>query len=241
MKRCRTTAVAAIFVLWLAAVLASAATRNNMVRIRVLDSETQSVASANAVPQNCDGVNFDAHCRAGQTVEMTNTLVVQEGDGTPFRIVCTVESRWSRCVPLPKDATYTARKEKRGLVVFYPDDAGKTRSQLYTFADAQSAAAAGTTERTPAPAPAEDAGSAGEATTSSKPQTVKCSFRSNPSGADVTVDGRYVGSTPSVLGVTAGSHVVVISMAGFAEWKRDLAVSPGSSELTVNAVLQKAQ
>jgi hypothetical protein len=69
---------------------------------------------------------------------------------------------------------------------------------------------------------------------------VKCSVSSTPSGADVTLDGRYVGSTPSVLGLTTGTHVVVISMAGFAQWKRELAVTAGS-DLTVNAVLQKAQ
>lgn len=54
----------------------------------------------------------------------------------------------------------------------------------------------------------------------------------------MTVDGRYVGSTPSVLGLATGTHVVVVTMNGFAEWKRQLEVSPGS-ELTVNAVLQK--
>ena len=37
-----------------------------------------------------------------------------------------------------------------------------------------------------------------------------------------------------------GSHVVVVRMNGFAEWKRELTVEPGS-ELTINAVLQKGQ
>ena len=70
-------------------------------------------------------------------------------------------------------------------------------------------------------------------------ETVRCTFGSTPAGAEVTLDGRYVGSTPSVLGVTVGTHIVVISMPGFAAWKRELAVASGS-ELTVNAVLEKA-
>ena len=71
-------------------------------------------------------------------------------------------------------------------------------------------------------------------------QSVKCSFSSTPSGAEVTVDGRYVGSTPSVLSLIVGDHAVGVSLPGFAQWKRELTVSKGS-ELTVNAVLEKVQ
>jgi hypothetical protein len=240
MKRC---GMASVVLFLVAAVLMNAATRNNTVRIRVLETDTQSVSSANAVPQNCDGVNFDAYCRAGQTVEMKNTLVVQEGDGTPFRITCTVESKWSRCVPLHKDETFTARREKRGYLVSYTDDAGKMRNQLYVFADEPSEFIANTKRSEPVPAPAENAGSDVDAAESSSrvtTATVKCSLTSTPAGADVILDGRYVGSTPSVVGVTPGSHVVVLEMAGFEEWKRDLAVT-SESDLTVNAMLKKAR
>ena len=68
--------------------------------------------------------------------------------------------------------------------------------------------------------------------------SVKCSFSSTPSGAEVSVDGRYVGSTPSVLSLNVGNHAVEVSLPGFAQWKRQLTVSAGS-ELSVNAVLQK--
>ena len=67
---------------------------------------------------------------------------------------------------------------------------------------------------------------------------MKCSFTSTPSGAEVTVDGRYVGSTPSVLTLSTGVHVVVVSSPGFAQWKRELTVSP-ESDLTINAILKK--
>jgi len=69
---------------------------------------------------------------------------------------------------------------------------------------------------------------------------VKCSFSSTPAGAEITLDGKFVGSTPSVLDVGVGPHVVEVSLPGFVQWKRELTVSAGS-ELTVNAVLQKAQ
>jgi hypothetical protein len=49
-----------------------------------------------------------------------------------------------------------------------------------------------------------------------------------------------MGNTPSVLGLTTGTHVVVLFAPGFLEWKKELTVSSGS-EVTVNASLQKSQ
>jgi PEGA domain len=70
------------------------------------------------------------------------------------------------------------------------------------------------------------------------PGKVKCNFTSTPPGADITVDGKYVGNTPSEIGLSTGKHVVTISMQGFANWKRELWVAP-ESVLNVTANLQK--
>ena len=67
---------------------------------------------------------------------------------------------------------------------------------------------------------------------------MKCNFTSTPAGADINLDGKYVGSTPSEIMFSTGTHVVIFSMAGFTEWRRELTVLPGS-ELTVSAILQK--
>jgi len=32
---------------------------------------------------------------------------------------------------------------------------------------------------------------------------------------------RYVGNTPTEIGLSPGTHVVVLSMPGFADWKRE--------------------
>ena len=227
--------------------LANAASRNNMIQIKVLDSKTQSSApDDNGVARNCDQVTFDAYCRSSRTAPLVNSLLVQEGDGRPFWVTCTAESRFSRCVPLEAGVSFEAKREKHGITIYYIDGQGKVRSQLYTLVAGETMAppaapAAGAASR-PRAVPAENSGPAPEAAeASSGPrETVKCSVSSTPPGADVTLDGRYVGSTPSVVGLTAGTHVVVISMAGFAQWKRELSVTPGS-DLTISAVLQKAQ
>jgi hypothetical protein len=89
---------------------------------------------------------------------------------------------------------------------------------------------------TPAAAPVPQAEPAQEAV----PGEVKCNFTSTPSGAEITLDGKYVGSTPSSITLTPGAHTVNFSLPGFVPWTRNLTVSPGS-ELTVSAVLQKGK
>jgi len=243
MNRCGIAALQAG--LLLLSLSAGAAVRNGTIRIKVLDSETHSVAlDDSGVPKNCDPTNYDAYCHSSKTATVTNTLLVQEDDQPPVRITCAVEAKWSRCVPLEKGVSFDARKEKRGMTVYYVDDNGKVRKQLYTLVEsgAGSPAAAGT----PA-VPAQTAGAVNKqsvpaptASASASQETVKCSVSSNPSGAEITLDGRYAGSTPSVLSVGVGAHVVEVSLPGFVRWKRDLTVSSGS-ELTVNAVLEKVQ
>src|SRR5208282_1868981 len=94
----------------------------------------------------------------------TGFLLVQEGDNPPFRITCTIESRYSRCTPLTKGATFEARREKKGITVYFVDDKGKARSQLYKLVDtggkAGPTAAPVTVAAQPVPASPESAGRA---------------------------------------------------------------------------------
>jgi hypothetical protein len=281
--------------------LANAASLRNTLRITVLDSVTRasSANNNNGVPINCDQLTFDAYCRSTSSVPLVSSLLVQEGDEAPFWITCTIESRFSRCRPMPKGATLDARREKKGITVYYEDDKGKERKQLYTLVPADAkvntvtaaaivatqpvpaapvkavqapvppvphataamqntpAPAAAPVQNAPTPAAAPMQTSAQNAAApgpgwvrtaspekvspeKSSPEKVRCNFSSTPSGAEITVDGKYVGDTPSEVGLSAGTHTVVVSIAGFAQWKRELAVQP-DSKLNVSAVLQKEQ
>jgi hypothetical protein len=222
----------------LIAVWAAAVEKNGTVRIKVLDSESRSSAMGDQVPRNCDGVNFDAYCLNSKTSMVTNTLLVQEGDHPPYRISCNIDTKWSHCVPLEKGVTVDARRDKRGLIVYYIDDKGKVRKQLYTYVEPERTQ---TASAVAAPIPEKAAPAAQSTANPAAAETVKCSFSSTPPGADITLDGKYVGSTPSVISVSSGGqHAVEMSLPGFAAWKRNLTVGAGS-ELTVNAVLEKAQ
>jgi hypothetical protein len=267
----RRTAVVLVALL-LAAMLASATSRKTTLELTVLDSQTRALSSDNnSVPLNCDQLTFDAYCRSTTNPQMMSTLLVQEGNNPPFRISCRIESRYSRCRPLPKGETFEARSDKHGITVYYIDDKGKARSQLYRLVDSggkavpsptgatvtaqaapstapgqNSLAAAptpGSTAAAPAAAPLRSSPAAVSPAASaqgSAPQKVKCNFSSTPAGAEITVDWRYVGNTPSEIGLSSGTHVVVISMPGFAEWKRELTVASDSA-VNVTATLQKAQ
>jgi hypothetical protein len=66
----------------------------------------------------------------------------------------------------------------------------------------------------------------------------KLSVTSLPQGADIEVDGNFVGNTPSDVQVADGEHTVSVKKAGFKEWQRKLKVSSGSS-VHLSAELEK--
>jgi len=62
--------------------------------------------------------------------------------------------------------------------------------------------------------------------------------KSTPAGADINVDGRYMGSTPSTIQLVPGDHEVSIEKENLRPWQRTMTVSTGGS-LTIDATLEK--
>jgi len=63
-------------------------------------------------------------------------------------------------------------------------------------------------------------------------------FKSTPDGADITVDEKYMGSTPATLELASGDHKIKLEKSGFKSWERTLTVSAGGSA-TLDATLEK--
>jgi PEGA domain len=81
------------------------------------------------------------------------------------------------------------------------------------------------------PAPATAVASAPEV--SNKSATIpKVSVVSTPDGADIEIDGSFVGNTPSVVELTPGEHIVIVKKSGYQPWERKLKVSGGEIKLT---------
>lgn len=57
---------------------------------------------------------------------------------------------------------------------------------------------------------------------------------STPAGADIELDGTFVGSTPSTIGVTAGDHTVTLKKAGFTTWERKIKVTSGKIQISAD-------
>jgi len=77
---------------------------------------------------------------------------------------------------------------------------------------------------------------AGEAASGGPDATLEVAC--TPSGADVLVDGEFVGNCPSTLKVAAGKHVVLVKMAGYRDWSREVSVRAGSAA-QLTAALEK--
>ena len=59
---------------------------------------------------------------------------------------------------------------------------------------------------------------------------------STPDGADIEIDGNYIGSTPSTVGVASGQHQISVKKSGFKPWERKISVSSG--QVSVSAALE---
>lgn len=64
----------------------------------------------------------------------------------------------------------------------------------------------------------------------------KLSVASEPSGADLYIDGSFVGSTPAALPLPPGTHKVSVQSKGYQEWQRDLQALAGA-EINLRAQL----
>jgi len=61
----------------------------------------------------------------------------------------------------------------------------------------------------------------------------------NVEGADITVDGDFVGTAPSDLRLSPGKHQIIVSKSGFTPWQRQLSVSNG--EINILADLHASE
>jgi len=64
------------------------------------------------------------------------------------------------------------------------------------------------------------------------PTEVTLETASTPPGADIEVDGSFVGSTPSSVSVSAGEHTVKLIKSGYSPWERKIKITAGNVKIS---------
>jgi hypothetical protein len=62
---------------------------------------------------------------------------------------------------------------------------------------------------------------------------------STPMGADILIDGKFVGSTPSTLQLAPGDHTINVRKNGFSAWNRTVHVVPGDLNLPAELIASR--
>ncbi len=65
-------------------------------------------------------------------------------------------------------------------------------------------------------------------------------FMSTPDGAEITLDGKFVGNTPSSMRLGPGDHSISIEKSGFKTWLRTVSISAGAN-ITIDPTLEKTR
>jgi hypothetical protein len=72
-----------------------------------------------------------------------------------------------------------------------------------------------------------------------KANSPRISVESTPGGADIEIDGNFVGSTPSAIELASGDHTIVVKKSGYKDWQRKMKLSAG--DIKVSAELEKSE
>jgi len=153
-----------------------------------------------------------------------------DGQGYSFKSFC--RWRWSRCDWL-LPGKFPARWLNRStLEIEYHDSKGQLKTEKIYVLDVYDVTPEEKSSHV-SPAPTSEAPKSGLSITS------RVLVMSAPDGADIEIDGSFVGNTPSTVEVEAGEHSVVIKKVGYEVWERKLKVSGGDIKLRADLEKQK--
>ena len=66
------------------------------------------------------------------------------------------------------------------------------------------------------------------------PDMAALTVESSVPGADIEVDGNFVGSTPSTVSVAPGQHTITVKKKGYADWSRSMNVAGSGVHLSAD-------
>jgi len=130
-------------------------------------------------------------------------------------------------VVIPRDTTFTAYIDGEQDVSILPGNGLYPNQGVATVSAVSSGRSVAQPVTDPSPA---------VPTTQEGLATVK--LKSQPDGAEISVDGDFVGDAPSTLKLEAGHHTIVVTKPGYKNWQRSISVGSGA-EISLEADLEK--
>jgi hypothetical protein len=213
-------------------------------RVFITDSESWSVAGSSGGAGGAYGGSMAGGARP-QTAEIIKTF----GERCPEVKVNNKQERADYVVVLDHEGGKGLLRHRNKVAVFNRvsgDSITSSKSTLSLGGSVQEACEAITRDWSEhgasiraASVPAQEKSVPAAVPAAATAASAKLQIDSTPPGADIEVDGGFVGSTPSDVQVADGEHTVVVKKSGFKSWERKLKSSAGSS-VHVGAELEKA-
>jgi len=173
---------------------------------------------------------------AGWAHRVAEHAFIEASDGNSYELV--PDNKKDMLLP----GTYKAKIEKRDMKICEPKDNGNCREVKFKVVAAvpTSNAAELTTKRAELAPTSAAVGQSPAPSATALPLaagSASLSIESAPPGADIEIDGAFVGNTPSTVAVAPGSHQIAVKKKGFTDWSKTLSVTGGTIHL--NAELEQ--
>lgn len=253
MKLTRFALLCAVCLSWLTTSSAQEAQKASagpdQARVFITDSQSWSIAG-----QSGGGGGAFAGTMAGGARPQTAEIIKTFGQRCPQVIINNIQTKTDYIVLLDHEGGKGALRHKNKVAVFarVSGDSVVSKSTLSLGGSVQEACDAitkdwaehGPTIRAASVAMEQSKPAATlqpamvSAAAPAAASTGKMFVVSVPDGADIEVDGSFVGNTPSDVQVSEGEHTVSVKKLGFKDWERKLKVTGGSS-VHLNAELEK--
>lgn len=216
-------------------------------RVFITDSQSWEVSGGGG--GSAAGFGGASHGGARpQTAEIVKTF----GERCPDVVVNNIQEKTDYIVLLDHEGGKSILQHKNKVAVFarVSGDSVVSKSTLSLGGSVQEAceairkdwAAHGAAIRAAVAASASKAAVAQPAAAASPapatPAGAKLSIVSIPDGADIEIDGSFVGNAPSDLQLPEGEHTIAVKKTGFKDWERKMKVN-GGSNIHLNAELEK--
>src|ERR1039458_1093470 len=229
MKLKAVTAVLALFLLASTAIAHDAKTATYEGNIDEVFDAAVKVAQANWSVTYADRKTGTFSFNTGTSLTsngMECSAVLEEVPGTQVRVTLKTQKKNGQVI-----AWGVGDRISSKLFNGIGNELGKQRAGRKPLVSSPEASGAGLalTPRSPAVAPTQPAAAAlTQPASSATVQQATVEFWSSPAGADIEVDGKYIGSTPSTIIVQAGEHTIKMRKQDFRTWQKTISVTSGN-------------